>query len=70
MAWPSKREFTHRACTGHALRAHRVRYLNTFSRKWATFEALVNIVPWWQLLIAGGRGWQGVRAPLGELTCN
>ena len=44
----------------HAPRAHRVRYLNTFSRKWSTFEALVNTVPWWRLL--GEELWQGVRA--------
>ena len=34
----------------HAPRAQRVRYLNNFSRKWSTFEALVNTVPWWKLL--------------------
>ena len=28
--------------TTHALRVHRVRYLNNFSRKWCTFEALVH----------------------------
>ena len=48
--------------------AHRVRYLNNFSRKWSTFEALVNTVLWWKLL--GEELWQGVRAPLGELTGN
>ena len=47
---------------------HRVNYLNNFSRKWSTFEALVNAVPWWKLL--GEELWQGVRAPLGELTCD
>ena len=47
--------------------AHRVRYLNSFSRKWSTFEALVHTVPWWRLLEE--ELWQGVRAPLGEPTC-
>ena len=28
--------------------AHRVRYLNNFSRKRSSFEALVNTVPWWR----------------------
>ena len=32
------------------------------------FETLVNIVPRWKL--PGQMLWQGVRAPLGELTCN
>ena len=32
------------------------------------FEALVIIVPWWKL--RGEEVWQGVRAPLGEFTCN
>ena len=49
--------------------AHRVRYLSNFSRKWSTFEAPVNTVPWWRLLRE--ELWQGVRAPpLGKLTCN
>ena len=38
------------------------------SRKWSTFEALVDPVHWWKLL--GEELRQGVRAPLGELTCN
>ena len=58
----SEREFTRRA------RAHRLRYLNNFSRKWSAFEVLVNTVPWWRLL--GEELWQGVGGPLGELTCN
>ena len=53
----------------HTLRAHCIRYLNNFSGKWSTFEALVNTVLWWRLL--GEESWQGVGpAPLGELTCN
>ena len=48
--------------------AHRIRDLNHFSRKWSNFEALVHTVPWWRLL--GEEVWQGVRAPLGELTCH
>ena len=35
---------------------HRVRYLNNFSSKWSTFEALVNTIPWWNLL--GEELWQ------------
>ena len=46
----------------------RFRYLNNFSRKWSTFEALANTGPWWKLLAE--ELWQGVRPPLGELTCN
>ena len=55
--------------TARAPCAHRVGYLNlnNFSRKWSTFEALVNAVPWWGLL--GEELRQGVRAPLGELPC-
>ena len=41
--------------------AHRVRYLNIFSRKWSPFEARVSTIPWWRLL--GEELWQGVRAP-------
>ena len=41
----------------------RVRYLNIFSRKWSTFEALVSIVPWWKLL--GGEVWHAVTVPVG-----
>ena len=56
----------------HTPRVHRVRtasgVLKNFSRKWSTFEVLVNTVPWWKLL--GPELWQSVRAPLGELTCN
>ena len=48
-------------------RTHCVRYLNNFSWKRATFEPLVNTVPWWRLL--GEELWQGVRAPFGELKC-
>ena len=62
------REFTRRARTAYALCAHRVRNLNNSSRKWSIFEALVNTVLWCRLL--GEELWQGVRAPLGELTCN
>ena len=52
----------------HALRAHRVRDLNDFSGKWSTVQPLVHTVPGWRLL--GEELWQGVRAPLGVLTCN
>ena len=51
-----------------AQRMHRVRYLNNFSRKWSTFEALVNTIPWWKML--GEESWPGAWAPMGELTCN
>ena len=47
---------------------HHIRYLNNSSRKCTTSEAIVNAVPWWKLL--GEEPWQGVRAPLGELTYN
>ena len=53
----------------HARSARRVRHLNTFARQWSTFEALANTVPWWGLLNVANL-WQGVRPPLGELTCN
>ena len=46
--------------------AHRVRCLNNFCRRWSTFEALVNTVPWYKLL--GEELLQSVRVPLGELT--
>ena len=39
--------------------AHHVRYLNNFSRKWLTLEALVSTVPLWRLLgeeLRGGGG--------------
>ena len=48
----------------HMPRVHRVRYLNTFSRKWSTFEAHVHAVPGWKLL--GEEPWQGVMAPFGR----
>ena len=57
-----------RALCTNTPRAHRVRYLNNFSRKWSTFEALVNTAPCWKL--QGEEWWQDVRAPLGELTYN
>ena len=44
------REFTQRVRIAHAPCAHRVGHSNKFSREWSTFEALVNTVPWWQLL--------------------
>ena len=47
---------------------HRVRYLNNFSKKWFTFEALVNTVPWWRLL--GEEFWLGVRAPFTCKECS
>ena len=47
---------------------HPVRYLNNVPQKWSTFEGLLNTVARWKLL--GEQLWQGVRAPLGELTCN
>ena len=52
---------------GFAHCAHSARYLNNFSRKWATLEDLANTVPWWRLLRE--ELWQGVRAPLGKVTC-
>ena len=55
------REFTHHAHTVSDI-------WDNFSGKWSPFEALVHTVPWWKLL--GEELWQGVRAPLGELTCS
>ena len=54
-------DLMHRACTVCESCAHYVRYLNKFSRKWSTLEAIVNTVPWWRLL--GEELWQGVRPP-------
>ena len=51
-----------------APRAHRVGYLNNFSGKCSAFETLVKTVPWRRL--PGEELWQGVRAPLGERTCD
>ena len=47
---------------------HCIKYWDNFSRKWPTFEALVDTVPWWKLL--GEELRRGVMDPLGKLTCN
>ena len=61
--WPLDQCFG--PCKGvHALHAPRVGYLNTFSRKWSAFKALVRTAPGWGLLRE--EVWEGV----GEHTCN
>ena len=39
-------EYPHRARTAHAPRAHRVRYLNNFSRRWSTGRGVVDGTCW------------------------
>ena len=39
-------EYPHRACTARAPCAHRVRYLNNFSRRWSTGRGVVDGTCW------------------------
>ena len=45
------------AYAARAPHMHHVRYLKNSCKKWSTFEALVNTVPWWKVL--GEELWQG-----------
>ena len=60
----SVREFTHRACTMRAPCQVFERLLQEMVGR----SSPCIYCPWVE--VAGGRVWQGVRAPLGVLTCN
>ena len=67
-AWPMPMLTSYSLAPYSYARARTASNTLNFSRKWSTFEALVDIVPWWRLVAE--ELWQGVRAPLGELSCH